>query len=70
MKRLWKWWWKRQAIEVARRLIEAQATYSVRVMLHGREAYLYARELSEMNGRIEVLIWELERLNGLWKGRP
>lgn len=69
MKRLWRWWLKRQAEDVARRLVEAEAIYSTRVAIHGRTAYIYYDELSKMKGAVEVLIFDLELLNDRLKGK-
>jgi len=69
VRRLWRWWLKRQAKDVARRLVEAEAIYSTRVALHGRSSYIYYDELSKMKGAVEVLIFDLELLNDRLKGK-
>lgn len=74
MKRLWRWWqrrqWTREGLDVARRLVRAEAIYATRVAIHGGGAYIHARELAEMKGECEVLIFDLERLNDLLGKKP
>jgi hypothetical protein len=55
---------------VARRLVEAEAVYTTRLAIHGRTAYIYYDELSKMKGAVEVLIFDLERLNDLLGKKP